>query len=165
MKITQAQYERIAGNFLFSMETLRQATEILSAPFCISPKTGANGGSSRSSLGNSRRYTKSSADGQKAGYCSVILRHCRPKNHFYSSGSASVDSISCKVYPDGHGELKNPGLRNRKIKGRGERQASLWYLQMIRSSLQCTSPAENVTTDRKDEPQLRKPKRSSRKLP
>jgi transposase len=62
----------------------------------------------------------------------------------------ALDSTSCKVHPDAHGALKkeeNSLSASRKAAGT---PSFMWYPQMIRSSLRCTSRAANVTTDLKD---------------
>ena len=58
----------------------------------------------------------------------------------------ALDSTSCKVHPDAHGSLKkeeNSLSVSQKAVGT---PSFMWYPQMIRSSLRCTSRAENVTT-------------------
>jgi hypothetical protein len=58
----------------------------------------------------------------------------------------ALDSTSCKVHPDAHGALKkraNSPLANPRV---GGTPSFMWYPQMIRSSLRCSSPAENATT-------------------
>ena len=65
----------------------------------------------------------------------------------------ALDSTSCKVHPDAHGALKKRAdspSENPKADGTPN---FMWYPQMIRSSLRCTSRAANVTTDRRGESQ------------
>jgi transposase len=62
----------------------------------------------------------------------------------------ALDSTSCKAHPNAHGALKkranNPSVNPRVV----GTPSFMWYPQMIRSSLRCTSRAENVTTRHKD---------------
>jgi transposase len=65
----------------------------------------------------------------------------------------ALDSTSCKVHPDAHGALKkeeSSQSANQKAVGT---PSFMWYPQMIRSSLRCTSPAASVTTVPKGESQ------------
>jgi transposase len=58
----------------------------------------------------------------------------------------ALDSTSCKVHPDAHGALKkeeNSPSASPKAAGT---PSFMWYPQMIRSSLRCTSPEVNATT-------------------
>jgi hypothetical protein len=62
----------------------------------------------------------------------------------------ALDSTSCKVHPDAHGALKNSEnkpLENQKEDGT---PSFMWYPQMIRSSLKCIFPEENVTMHQRD---------------
>jgi hypothetical protein len=63
----------------------------------------------------------------------------------------ALDSTSCKVHPDGHGALKNSGNRQSASQKAGGTPSFMWYPQMIRSSLRCTSPEENAATRPKGE--------------
>jgi len=61
----------------------------------------------------------------------------------------ALDSTSCKVHPDAHGALKKTGNRPSGSQREDGTPSFMWYPQMIRSSLRCTSPAETATTRRK----------------
>ena len=65
----------------------------------------------------------------------------------------ALDSTSCKVHPEAHGALKkeesSPSASQRAV----GTPSFMWFPQMIRSSLRCTSQAENVTTLPKDRSQ------------
>jgi len=57
----------------------------------------------------------------------------------------SVDSTSIKLHPDAHGALKkqeSKPLGSQKVAGI---PSFMWYPQMMKSSLKCTSLAANVT--------------------
>ena len=60
----------------------------------------------------------------------------------------AVDSASCKVHPHGHGALKKTGGRPSGNPGEGGTPSFMWYPQMTRLSLKCTSPAGNAMTAR-----------------
>jgi len=65
----------------------------------------------------------------------------------------SVDSTSVKLHPDAHGALKkleNKPLGSQKAAGT---PSFMWYPQMTKLSLKCTSRAANAMTDRKGENQ------------
>jgi hypothetical protein len=62
----------------------------------------------------------------------------------------ALDSTSCKVHPDAHGALKKEGSSPSVSPKAVGTPSFMWFPQMIRSSLRCTSPAANATTPPKD---------------
>jgi transposase len=61
----------------------------------------------------------------------------------------AVDSTSCKVHPNGHGALKKTENNPSENPREGGIPSFMWYPQMTRLSLKCTSPVENAMTTRK----------------
>ena len=74
----------------------------------------------------------------------------------------AVDSASCKVHPNGHGALKKTENRPSANPREGGIPSFMWYPQMTRWSLKCTSPAGSAMTPRKAASASR---RSARTIP
>ena len=67
----------------------------------------------------------------------------------------AIDNTS-KVHLDGHGALKKSESSQSENQKTAETPSFMWYPQMIRSSLRCTSPEDSAKTDRKDECRLKR---------
>ena len=166
MKVTKAQYERIAGHFPIQRGNVKTENYIFINAILYMAENGCKWRALPKEFGKwstiYRKFNRWAKNGvlqrvfvalQAEGIISVNIE------------ALALDSTSCKVHPDGHGALKNS--ENSPLGSRGEAgtPSFMWYPQMIKSSLKCACPEEIVTTDPKGEsqsPQSAKPLRASR---
>ena len=152
MKISEAQYERIAGHFPIQRGNVKtENLDFINAILYI----GENGCKWRalpSEYGKWDRIYKKFSRWAKNGTMQRIFAALQSEEILSIHVEVlAIDSTSCKVHPDGHGALKNSEnkpLENQKAVGT---PSFMWYPQMIRSSLRCTSRAESATMGRRVE--------------
>jgi transposase len=150
MRITEAQYERIAGHFPVQRGNVKtENRDFINAILYIAE----NGGKWRallSDFGKWQTIYKKFSRWSKNGVIRRIFAALQAEAIIAVHVEVlALDSTSCKVHPDGHGALKNSVNKpsgNQKADGT---PSFMWYPQMIRSSLRCISPAGTATMDRK----------------
>jgi len=152
MKINQTQYERIAGHFPLQRGNVKtENRDFVNAILYIS-ENGCKWRALPSEFGKWQTIYKKFSRWAKNGVMQRIFAALQAEEIIAVHVEVlALDSTSCKVHPDGHGALKNSEnklLANQKAVGT---PSFMWYPQMIRSSLRCTSRAENVTMDQKGE--------------
>ena len=154
MKINEAQYERIAGHFPVQRGNVKTENRVFINAILYIAENGCKWRALPSEFGKWQTIYKKFSRWAKNGVMQRIFAALQAEEIIAVRVEVlALDSTSCKVHPDGHGALKNSENKqsaNQKAVGT---PSFMWYPQMIRSSLKCTSPAENVMTDRKDESQ------------
>lgn len=154
MRISDAQYERIAGYFPVQRGNVKTDNrEFINAILYIT-ENGCKWRALPSEFGKWQTIYKKFSRWAKNGVLQRIFAALQSEEIIRIKVEVlAADSTSCKVHPDGHGALKNLESKqseNQKVAGT---PSFMWYPQMIKSSLKCIYPVENVTTDRKDESQ------------
>lgn len=150
MRITEAQYERIAGHFPLQRGNVKtENREFINAILYIA-ENGCKWRALPSEFGKWQTIYKKFSRWSKSGVIRRIFAALQAEEIIAVHVEVlALDSTSCKVHPDGHGALKNSVSRpsvNQKVDGT---PSFMWYPQMIRSSLRCISPVATATTDRK----------------
>ena len=152
MAITQAQFERIAGHFPVQRGNIKTGNVTFINAILYMAENGCKWRALPKEYGNWATIYKKFNRWAKNGVMQRIFAALQAEEIIAVRVEVlAMDSTSCKVHPDGHGALKNSEnkqLANPKADGT---PSFMWYPLMIRSSLRCTFPAENVTTGRKGE--------------
>ena len=150
MKITQAQFERIAGYFPVQRGNVKiQNRDFINAILYIA-ENGCKWRALPCEFGNWAAIYKKFSRWAKNGVMQRIFAALQSEEIIAIRVEVlAMDSTSCKVHPDGHGALKNSESRQSASREADGTPSFMWYPQMIRLSLKCTSPEENVMTGRK----------------
>jgi len=151
MKITESQYQRIARHFPVQRGNVKtENRNFINAILYIS-ENGCKWRALPKDFGNWATIYKKFSRWAKNGVMQRIFAALQSEEIISVRVEVlALDSTSCKVHPDAHGSLKNSGHRP-SVNPEGVGIPSfMWYPQMIRSSLRCTFPGENVTTVRKE---------------
>ena len=150
MKINEAQYERIAGHFPIQRGNVTTENRDFINAILYMAENGCKWRALPKEFGKWETIYKKFSRWAKSGVMQRVFAALQAEEIIAVHIEVlALDSTSCKVHPDGHGALKNSGNKpsgSRKVDGT---PSFMWYPQMIRSSLKCTSPAESVMTDRR----------------
>ena len=151
MKISEAQYERIAGYFPVQRGNVKtDDRDFINAIWYIA-ENGCKWRALPVEFGKWKTIYKKFSRWAKNGVMQRIFATLQAEKIIAIHVEVlALDSTFCKVHPDGHGALKNLESRQSENPKEGGMPSFMWYLQMIRSSLKCTSSAENVTMHLKD---------------
>lgn len=154
MKITEAQYERIAGHFPIQRGNVKTANRDFINAILYMAENGCKWRALPKEYGRWSTIYKKFSRWAKNGVLQRVFAALQAQEIIAVRIEVlALDSTSCKVHPDGHGALKNSENRpsvNREAAGT---PSFMWYPQMIRSSLRCTFPVEAGTMHPKDGPQ------------
>lgn len=152
MKIKEAQYERIAGYFPVQRGNVKTENRDFINAILYIAENGCKWRALPAEFGKWQTIYKKFNRWAKNGVMQRIFAALQAEEIIAVHVEVlAIDSTSCKVHPDGHGALKNSGSKqsvNQKADGT---PSFMWFPQMIRSSLKCTSPEENATTLPRDE--------------
>jgi transposase len=151
MNITDAQFERIAGNFPVQRGNVKTDNRNFINAILYITENGCKWRALPKEFGNWATIYKKFSRWVKSGVLQRIFAALQTEKIIAVRVQAlALDSTSCKVHPDGHEALKNSESNlsaNQKV---GGIPSFMWYPQMIRSSLKCAFPAENDTMRPKD---------------
>lgn len=151
MKIAKAQYERIAGYFPIQRGNVKTDNRDFINAILYIAENGCKWRALPAEFGKWQTIYKKFSRWAKSGVMQRIFAALQAEEIIAIHIEVlALDSTSCKVHPDGHGALKNSENRRSENQKADGIPSFMWYPQMIRSSLKCTFPAENATTDRKD---------------
>ncbi len=152
MKISEAQYERIAGHFPVQRGNVKTENRDFINAILYITENGCKWRALPSEFGKWQTIYKKFNRWAQSGVIQRIFAALQAEEIIAIHIEVlALDSTSRKVHPDGYIPLKNSEnkpLANQKADGT---PSFMWYPQMIRSSLKCTSPAENVMMVPKDE--------------
>ena len=152
MKITEAQYARIADHFPVQRGNVKTGNRDFINAILYITENGCKWRALPKEFGNWATIYKKFSRWAKNGVIQRVFAALQAEEIIAIHVEVlAVDSTSCKVHPDGHGVLKNSESRpsgNREVVGI---PSFMWYPQMIRSSLRCIYPAENAMMDQKAE--------------
>ena len=151
MKIAKAQYERIDGYFPIQRGNVKTDNRDFINAILYIAENGCKWRALPAEFGKWQTIYKKFSRWAKSGVMQRIFAALQAEEIIAIHIEVlALDSTSCKVHPDGHGALKNSENRRSENQKADGIPSFMWYPQMIRSSLKCTFPAENATTDRKD---------------
>ena len=154
MKITNAQYERIAGHFPIQRGNVKTENRDFINAILYIAENGCKWRALPKEYGSWSTIYKKFSRWAKNGVLQRIFAALQAQEIIAVHIEVlAIDSTSCKVHPDGHGALKNSESKPLGSRGADGTPSFMWYPQMIRSSLKCTYPAEVVTTLPKGESQ------------
>jgi transposase len=147
MSITQAQYERIAGHFPTQRGNVKTENRTFINAILYMTENGCKWRALPREFGNWHTIYKKFSRWAKSGVMQRIFAALQMEEIIAIKIEVlAIDSTSCKVHPDGHGALKNSVSSPSGNHAAGGTRSFMWYPQMIRLSLRCTSPEESVTT-------------------
>ena len=151
MKINDAQYERIAGYFPVQRGNVKTDNRDFVNAILYIAENGCKWRALPAEFGKWQTIYKKFSRWAKSGVMQRLFAALQTEKIIAVHVEVlAIDSTSCKVHPDGHGALKNSENRRSENQKADGIPSFMWYPQMIRSSLKCTSPAESAMTDRKD---------------
>lgn len=151
MKITETQYERIAGHFPIQRGNVKTDNRDFINAILYMAENGCKWRALPKEFGSWSTIYKKFSRWAKNGVLQRIFGALQAEEIIAVHIEVlALDSTSCKVHPDGHGALKNSADRQSGSHGAAGTPSFMWYPQMIRSSLKCTFPAETSTTLPKD---------------
>ena len=154
MKITEAQYERIAGHFPIQRGNVKTENRDFVNAILYMTENGCKWRALPKEFGSWSTIYKKFSRWAKNGVLQRIFAALQAKAIIAVHIEVlAVDSTSCKVHPDGHGALKNSENKQSANRGVDGTPSFMWYPQMIRSSLRCTFPVEAVMMRQKGESQ------------
>ena len=146
MKITEAQYERIAGHFPIQRGNVKTENRDFINAILYMAENGSKWRALPKEFGSWSTIYKKFSRWAKNGELQRIFAALQAQEIIAVHIEVlALDSTSCKVHPDGHGALKNSESKPLESQGAAGIPSFMWYPQMIRSSLKCTFPAEAVT--------------------
>ena len=146
MKITEAQYERIAGHFPIQRGNVKTENRDFINAILYMAENGCKWRALPKEYGSWSTIYKKFSRWAKNGVLQKIFAALQAQEIIAVHVEVlAIDSTSCKVHPDGHGALKNSESKLLGNRGADGTPSFMWYPQMIRSSLKCTYPAEAVT--------------------
>jgi len=150
MNITEAQYERIAGHFPVQRGNVKTENRDFINAILYIAENGCKWRALPREFGNWATIYKKFSRWAKNGVMQRIFAALQAEEIISIHVEVlAMDSTSCKVHPDGHGALKNSESKLSASREGVGTPSFMWYPQMIRSSLRCTSPEENAMMGRK----------------
>ena len=151
MKISEAQYERIAGHFPIQRGNVRTENRDFINAILYMAENGCKWRGLPPEFGKWETIYKKFSRWAKSGVIQRIFAALQAEEIIAIHVEVlALDSTSCKVHPDGHGALKNSESKPSASQGGDGTPSFMWYPQMIRSSLRCTYPVETATMPLKD---------------
>ena len=154
MKITRAQYERIAGHFPVQRGNVKAENRDFINAILYMSENGCKWRALPREFGNWATIYKKFSRWAKNGTLQRVFAALQAEEIIAVHVQVlAMDSTSCKVHPDGHGALKNLVSRQSANRGAAGTPSFMWYPQMIGLSLKCTFLEGNATTGRREGPQ------------
>lgn len=154
MKISEEQYERISGYFPIQRGNVKVANRDFINAILYITENGCKWRALSPEFGKWQTIYKKFSRWAKSGALQRIFAALQAEGIIAITVEVlALDSTSCKVHPDGHGALKKTENNQLASQEGAGIPSFMWYPQMIKSSLKCIYPEENVMTDRKAEPQ------------
>jgi len=152
MKITEAQYERIAGHFPIQRGNVKTENRDFINAVLYMCENGCKWRALPKEFGKWQTIYKKFNRWAKNGVMQRIFAALQAEEIIAIHVEVlAMDSTSCKVHPDAHGALKKPGNKQSENQRADGIPSFMWYPQMIRLSLKYTYQAESVTMPQKDE--------------
>ena len=152
MKITEKQFERIAQYFPIQRGNVKIENRNFINAILYMAENGCKWRALPKEFGTWSTIYKKFSRWSKSGVIQRIFAALQEEQIIAIHVEVlAIDSTSCKVHPDGHGALKNSESSQSENQKAAGTPSFMWYPQMIRSSLRCTSPEDSATMDRKDE--------------
>ena len=125
MKISQTQYERIAGHFPVQQGNVKTENRDFINAVLYMTENGCKWRALPKEFGNWATICKKFSRWAKNGVMQRIFAALQSEEIIAVHVEVlAMDSTSCKVHPDGHGALKNSGNRPSESQGGVEHQAS-----------------------------------------
>jgi len=150
VKISKAQFERIAGHFPVQRGNVKTENRNFINAILYIAENGCKWRALPCEFGNWATLYKKFSRWAKNGVMQRIFAALQAEGIIAVHIEVlALDSTSCKVHPDGHGASKNSENKPSASREAVGTPSFMWYPQMIRSSLRRTSQEENVTTSRK----------------
>ena len=150
MKITESQFERIAGHFPVQRGNVKTENRDFINAILYITENGCKWRALPKEFGNWATIYKKFSRWAKSGVIQRIFAALQTEKIVSIKVEVlAMDSTSCKVHPDGHGVLKNSGSSqsaNQKVAGI---PSFMWYPQMIKLSLKCDSLEESAMMPRR----------------
>jgi len=136
MKITEAQFERIAGHFPVQRGNVKTNNRDFINAILYIAENGCKWRALPKEFGNWATIYKKFSRWAKSGVMQRIFAALQAEEIIAIRVEVlALDSTCCKVHPDGHGALKNlVSSPSEKLKVAGT-PSFMWYPQMIKSSL------------------------------
>ena len=151
MRISDAQYERIVGYFPVRRGNVKTDNRDFIDAILYITENGCKWRALPAKYGKWQTIYKKFSRWAKIGVLQRIFAALQAEEIITIRMEVlAVDSTSCKVNPDGYGALKDSESKQSANQKAAGIPSFMWYPQIIRSSLKCTYPAENVTMDRKE---------------
>ena len=152
MSITQAQFERIAGHFPVQRGNVKTNNRDFINAILYMAENGCKWRALPKEYGAWATVYKKFNRWAKNGVMQRIFAALQMEKIITVQVEVlAIDSTSCKVHPDGHGALKKQESRQSVNPEADGIPSFMWYPQMIRSSLKCTSLEATVMTEQKAE--------------
>lgn len=147
MKINKAQYERIAGHFPVQRGNVKTDNQDFINAILYMAENGCKWRALPKEFGKWQTIYKKFNRWAKNGVMQRIFAALQAEEIIAVHVEVlALDSTSCKVHPDGHGALKNSESKQSASQKADGTPSFMWYPQMIRSSLKCTSQEESAMT-------------------
>jgi transposase len=151
MKISEAQYGRIVGHFPVQRGNVKTENRDFINAILYIAENGCKWRAMPSEFGKWQTIYKKFSRWTKNGVMQRIFAALQTEEIIAVHVEVlAIDSTSCKVHPDGHGVLKNSENRQSASQKADGTPSFMWFPQMIRSSLKCTSLPEIAMTHPKD---------------
>ena len=151
MKISEAEFERIAGYFPVQRGNVKTENRTFINAILYVAENGCKWRALPPEFGNWATIYKKFNRWAKSGVMQRIFAALQAEEIIAIHVEVlALDSTSCKVHPDGHGALKNSESKPLVSPEEVGTPSFMWYPQMIRSSLRCTSQEGNAMMGRKD---------------
>ena len=133
MKITEAQYERIAGHFPVQRGNVKTENRDFINAILYMAENGCKWRALPKEFGNWATIYKKFSRWAKNGVMQRIFVALQAEEIIAVRVEVlAMDSTSCKVHPDGHGALKNSENRQSASRGADGTPSFMWYPQMIK---------------------------------
>ena len=153
MQITPEQYERITRHFPVQRGNVKTDNRDFINALLYIAENGCKWRSLPEKFGNWATVYKKFSRWAKNGVIQRIFSALQAEKIIAVRVEVlALDSTSFKVHPDGHGALKKTANNPSGNPGEAGTPSFMWYPQMTRLSLRCTSPAGNATTRRRGAP-------------
>jgi transposase len=150
MKISQAQYERMAGHFPVQRGNVKTENRDFVNAILYMAENGCKWRALPREFGHWATIYKKFSRWAKNGVMQRIFAALQAEEIIAVRVEVlAMDSTSCKVHPGGRGPLKNSGNKRSASPGAGGTPSFMWCPQTIGSSLRCTCPEGNATMGRK----------------
>ena len=147
MKISEAHFERIAGHFPIQRGNVKTENCDFVNAILYMAENGCKWRALPKEFGKWQTIYKKFSRWTKSGVMRRIFAALQAEEIIAVHVEVlALDSTPCKVHPDAHGALKNSESKQLESLKAGGTPSFMWYPQMIRSSLRCTSQVVSAMT-------------------